>query len=689
MSEPIVADKALLTFSDLVNLHEIQEMQNQLAYSAGVGSVIIDTQGNNLTKPSNISSFSQMIGRTKKGYTDCLSQDLELGRMAKKKGMAIRKSKTTGIWNGAVVILIENEPIAYWLIGQARESSFSEEKIRKYSEKLGLNKEKTVSAYRKVPIMPEIQFRQLTRLLYTYSHQLIQIGYQNYQKNATLQEHRKKNETILENEAFLHTLISTIPDLLWFKNTKGTYLYCNPQFEEFFGTKREKLIGKSDDYLVNKKIADLFREKDRIAIEKDAPSRNEEWIPSAIDHLPRLVETIKTPVYDKRGKVTGVLGIGRDITKQKRTETENIKHKDKWQSFLDSADNIMGVLDNKAHFQSINKRVLRYFYGWTLEDFEYKTIHDISLYLNDKEDLLSKQFQDVVDSGNTIEQEYKFLIQNKPFWFSVRIFSLGEGVGFIVNDITSVKALEYQLNQVQRMDSIGKLAGGIAHDFNNMLDIIIGYTDLAQSVHSVQDEANNYLKEIKTAARKSSRLVRQLLTFAREESITPVVIDLNKSLERILAMLKNILDKSILLEWVPGDSLKSIVIDPSQVDQILTNLCVNARDALDTSGKIRISTENIIIGEDTILPEPGCSPGTYVLLSVEDNGRGMDKETLSHVFEPFYTTKEVGKGTGLGLSTVYGIMKQNGGFIQILSKQNYGTTMNLYFPEAPKNETVN
>ncbi|RJR35523.1 MAG: response regulator [Desulfobacteraceae bacterium] len=240
--------------------------------------------------------------------------------------------------------------------------------------------------------------------------------------------------------------------------------------------------------------------------------------------------------------------------------------------------------------------------------------------------------------------------------------------------------LQAQLIQAQKMESVGRLAGGVAHDFNNMLGIIIGNAEMAALQLDRSHPACQCLEEILTAGNRSADTVRQLLAFARKQIISPKVLDLNDTVSQMLKMLRRLIGEDIDLAWLPGYALRPVKIDPSQVDQILANLAVNARDAIAGVGKLTIETSNVTIDEPYCANHKECLPGDYVLLAVSDNGSGMAGEVLEHLYEPFFTTKAVGKGTGLGLSTIYGIVKQNGGFINVYSELGHGTTFKVYLP---------
>jgi PAS domain S-box-containing protein len=241
-------------------------------------------------------------------------------------------------------------------------------------------------------------------------------------------------------------------------------------------------------------------------------------------------------------------------------------------------------------------------------------------------------------------------------------------------------SLEAQLQQAQKMESVGRLAGGVAHDFNNMLSVILGNTDMALSQLDPSHPLWGDLDEIRQAAKRSADLTRQLLAFARKQVVAPQELDLNEVVARMLKMLQRLIGEDVELRFRPGEGLWRVRIDPSQVDQILANLCVNARDALDHGGKVTIETENVAVDEALCAGHVGMVPGDFVKLCVRDDGCGMDRETLARIFEPFFTTKGVGRGTGLGLATVYGAVRQNDGCIHVESEPGRGTTFGIYLP---------
>ncbi len=233
-----------------------------------------------------------------------------------------------------------------------------------------------------------------------------------------------------------------------------------------------------------------------------------------------------------------------------------------------------------------------------------------------------------------------------------------------------------------KLESVGRLAGGVAHDFNNLLMGMMNYVELCRDELPPGHPARCYLDEITHDAQRSAAITQQLLAFARKQVITPKVLDMNDVLAGMLKMLGHLMGEDIALIWMPGAPLWPVSIDPGQLDQILANLCVNARDAIAGVGRVTIETANTRLDQAYCATQPEAVPGDYVRLAVGDSGCGMSEDVLAHIFEPFYTTKEVGKGTGLGLATVYGIVEQNHGHIAVHSEVGKGTTFHLYLPRA-------
>jgi signal transduction histidine kinase/ActR/RegA family two-component response regulator len=328
-------------------------------------------------------------------------------------------------------------------------------------------------------------------------------------------------------------------------------------------------------------------------------------------------------------------------------------------------------------------------YGLGSEEWSMSEVRQIAL--PEYRPMLGMALKDLIERGITYNVEFK--ICRPTDGKIIDIHSMAEYdaaknmVFGVIQDITErmraekeKEGLHAQLLQAQKMESVGRLAGGVAHDFNNMLGVILGHTELAMMQVNPEEPINVNLNEIREAANRSADLTRQLLAFARRQTVAPKVLDLNDCVTGILKMLKRLIGEEIDLTWMPGEGLWLTKIDPAQIDQLLANLCVNARDAITGVGKITIETRNTIFDRAYCAVHQGFVCGEYVMLAVSDNGCGMNKDVIDHLFEPFFTTKEVGRGTGLGLATVYGIVKQNDGFINVYSEVGVGTTFKVYLP---------
>jgi len=252
----------------------------------------------------------------------------------------------------------------------------------------------------------------------------------------------------------------------------------------------------------------------------------------------------------------------------------------------------------------------------------------------------------------------------------------------IIVDITERKLLENQLQQSRRMEAVGRLAGGIAHDFNNLLTIIKGYAELAEQRTAMQPELRADIQQIENAAERASTLIRQLLAFSRKQVLQPKIIDLNAIVLGLDKLLGRLMGEHIEMVTRCGANVGHVKADPAQVEQVIMNLVVNARDAMPKGGRLTVETVNVELDSTYARDHVSVKPGSYVMLAVSDSGIGMSPETVAHIFEPFYTTKGSGQGTGLGLSTVYGIVKQSGGYIWVYSEPGKGTTFKVYLPRV-------
>ncbi|MDJ0781507.1 MAG: PAS domain S-box protein [Desulfosarcinaceae bacterium] len=389
-----------------------------------------------------------------------------------------------------------------------------------------------------------------------------------------------------------------------------------------------------------------------------------------------------TPL-DLTDLTAGVTFTALDITARKETEAALRTSEKRLQAILEASPDPVVVYDIDGHPQFLNPAFSDVF-GWTLAELRGRRIPFVP---QDQQAQAAAQIKKIYRSGGPVQFLSRRLTKagdTIDVVISAAIIrgSHGKPVGMVVNltNVSEQLRLEAQLQQAHKMESIGRLAGGVAHDFNNMLGVIIGHAELAMDRITAAHPVHADLKEIAHAAERSSELTKQLLAFARRQTAAPKILDLNDTIAGMLKMLRRLIGEEIDLAWQPGASLWPVKIDPIQLDQILANLCANARDAIDGVGRLTIETRNVQATERLCAPHPNFSPGDYVNLSVSDSGSGMDTRTRENLFEPFFTTKGVGQGTGLGLATVYGIVKQNHGVICVESAPGSGTRFDIYLP---------
>ena len=411
------------------------------------------------------------------------------------------------------------------------------------------------------------------------------------------------------------------------------------------------------------------------------------------DGTPRWVNAFGGVTYNDQGRIHGLHGTLQDITDRKQAEEALRQSQEKFRQYFENAPNYIYIVSTEGAILDANPAAVRIL-GYSSKDELIGRPLLSTVYAPSSRDKARKLLQRWRETGKLENEELRIVTDaGEERTVILNVSAVRDEQGQVLHsvsfqtDITDIKRaelerenLQNQLRQAQKMESVGRLAGGVAHDFNNMLGVILGHTEMALEQVDPAQPIHADLTGILKAAGRSAELIRQLLAFARKQTIAPRVLDLNKTISGMLNMLQRLIGEDISLRWSPAADLWPVKVDPSQIDQILANLCVNVRDAIAGVGKVTIETENSALGEDYCATHGGFVSGEYVRLAVSDSGCGMDKETLSHLYEPFFTTKETGKGTGLGLATVYGIVKQNNGFIHVYSEPGQGTTFTIYLP---------
>lgn len=410
------------------------------------------------------------------------------------------------------------------------------------------------------------------------------------------------------------------------------------------------------------------------------------------------------PVKHETGEIKGFI-----VTKVPNTENMEIRNA------LEKSESRLKEAQRLAHIGSWELDLVSDKLFWSDEIFEifeidkssfegsYKAFLD-AIHPDDR-DLVNREFRRSVKNKTPYSIDHRLLMKNGKIKFvhercetfynvdrkPVRSIGTVQDITDRILALQENQKLQTQIQHVQRMESIGRLAGGVAHDFKNMVTVILGYIDLLLKQSTDPETTQNHLKKVRKVAKRQVHLINQLLAFAREQTVTPEILDLNNVIEDMLPMLQSMAGENIKLHFEPGENPKSVLMDPVQIDQILTNLCVNARDAIYGKGEIVIETKNISFSNEYCSRNPDFIPGEFVMISVRDNGSGISDELIPHIFEPFFTTKKADVGTGLGLSTVYGIVQQNKGFINVQSESGNGTTFNIFLTvhkEKSENEKV-
>lgn len=494
----------------------------------------------------------------------------------------------------------------------------------------------------------------------------------------------------------LDAIAESSSDAIFAKDREGRYLLFNRQAGRFVGKDPREVLGRNDTAIFSSEQASRIAANDQTVMDEDRTISFQEDLTTAEGMVTFLAT--KGPLHDADGKVIGMFGISRDITERKRAEETLRESEAKFRlAFQTSPDPISLSRFSDGTFLDINEGFTKVI-GYTREEIIGKTAFETGIWVNPQ---TREKLVNALKSGGYVEN-MEAVCRTKEGGIrtglmSARLLRINQEdvILSIIRDITdrveaekAKELLESQLLHSQKMESIGRLAGGVAHDFNNMLGVIIGRTEMAMAPEISMDELQLNLEEIHKAAMRSADLTRQLLAFARKQTAIPKILDLNETISGMLMMLRRLIGEDITLAWMPGPDLWKVRVDPSQIDQILANLTVNARDAIPGQGSITLSTEKAVLNDPPDAGEESFVAGKYVLLTMSDTGSGMDKDILEHIFEPFFTTKQVGHGTGLGLATVYGIVKQNNGFLTVSSKPGEGTTFRIYLPVVASEEAA-
>jgi PAS domain S-box-containing protein len=506
---------------------------------------------------------------------------------------------------------------------------------------------------------------------------------------------KKVEVNLKKSEEKYRRLKENIPGMVYLfaKHPDGSYSfpYVNAASRGLFDIDPDDLM--RDSTLITRLIHPDDRERFEESVKQSAETLRpwREELRHIVNGEVRWYDCMSRPEIQPNGDILWD-GIILEITNRKQAEYALKQAKAFAEKLVESANAMIVVLDNSDEIQLFNKAAEQ-ITGYTRHELFGRNWFEVLVPM-DKYPHIWKAFQKSVRNEMPKIFEHPILTKSGEeryiAWRNTELYEKGRIIGSILYgvDISDRKQLEEQLLQSQKMEAIGQLAGGVAHDFNNMLSVILGYSELIKSRLPEDSPLLKDVLEIEKAAGHSRDITRQLLAFSRKQIIAPKTIDLNKLITKTKKTLSRLIGEDIHLRFLSEKNLGKVKFDPSQMEQILVNLAVNARDAMPDGGMLTIETSKIYLDEDYCRLHIECRPGHYVLIMVSDDGTGMKKQTLSRIFEPFFTTKEVGKGTGLGLATVYGIVKQNRGYINVYSELGQGTTFKIYIPRIMEEEEV-
>ncbi len=516
-------------------------------------------------------------------------------------------------------------------------------------------------------------------------------------------ERKRVENELYQSKQMLELVLDNIPQRVFWKDRTFHFLGCNKPFarDANLGSTLD-IIGKDDYELSWKDTANLYREDDRAVMQSNTPKLDYEEPQSKPDGEPLWLRTNKIPLHDQQGKVIGVLGTYEDITEKKRIEDALRKSENKFRQLFQNANDAIYLwklndADQIEKLLEVNN-IACDMLGYSKDELQALT--PLQINYPGSVEKSSQSVQKIISQG---KYTYEMIHRHKngtpiPVEINAHVFTLGEErvILSVTRDIRErknaeeeYKRLQLQLVQTQKLESIGTLAGGIAHDFNNLLTVINGHSEMALTKIGPQAQDNivyNDLSSIHKACEKAIGLTKQILAFSRKQIFEPQIIDINTAIYDLNIMLKRLIGENITIETALKAGLPAIKADPAQLEQVLINLIINARDAInaqtnpDNERKITIKTDYEELDRNFTIKYPGSLAGPHILIIIQDTGIGISEKIINKIFEPFFTTKEIGKGTGLGLATVYGIIKQNNGSIWADSEPAKGSRFKVYWP---------
>jgi PAS domain S-box-containing protein len=481
-------------------------------------------------------------------------------------------------------------------------------------------------------------------------------------------------------------------------NLRNQIQVMNPLAEALTGWRKEDALGKPLGKVLRALATSTDPDPEKLAMLAIREGRVV-GLPEDAFLMPKSghacpIDDAVAPIRSRMGKVVGVVIVFRDATRRRRTEAALIEAEARYREIFENAVVGMFQCTPDGRYLRVNQAMAK-MYGYDSAQAMTDAANDPASEAQ-ADTTLREAFKRVANEEGIMSAVPLEVLRRDGTRFSTivnaRVVRDADGAPLYYEgtqeDVTDRKRLQAQFEHAQRMEAVGRLAGGVAHDFNNVLSIIVGYSDIAQRNAESQRPILKEIAQIKNAAERASRLTMQLLAFGRQQVIQPDVLNLSRVASDMSAMLERLVGEDISISLKLSDDLGLILADRVQIEQILLNLAVNARDAMPQGGRINIETMNVILDKEYVKQHPPSTSGPFVMVAFSDTGHGIDKTLLPKIFEPFFTTQEPGKGSGLGLATVYGIVKQNNGNIWVYSEPGLGTTFKIYFPKVDLSETL-
>ncbi|MBL6945128.1 MAG: PAS domain S-box protein [Rhodospirillales bacterium] len=800
-----------VAFEDLFELSDIQQLQDEFAEATGVASLITRPDGTPITEPSNFCRLCRdIIRKTEKGLSNCFRSDAEIGK-PRQSGPTIQPCMSGGLWDAGAGINVGGRHIANWLIGQVRDETQTEQKMRAYARDIGADETEVVDAFREIPSMSREQFEKVAQALFTLARHLSDMAFQNVRQSRTINERKQTEKALHESETRLRLLLGGVSAGFGIEDLSGRTISANEGWAKVLGYTPDELLKMHFTEYTHPDYAEedvtLFHElaegkRDRYQVEKRYIAKNgrEVW--------GRLTRTL---VRDEHGNPEYCLGLSEDITERKRTEEALRKSEERfsktffaspvamaiarmddgllrdvnhaWLSMLGySHDEVVGktvgeiglwrdpdarvdliervkregsvnefeaefvtkdrrertmilsadvlefsgkqqlliafydvterkiaeaeLVRSEAWFRALagatpmaigikgldrrfvwaNEELLKWL-GTPLDGLIGKTTSDIRA--NEYADEVRQLEAAALRTGEPQTKELEIYLPDggKRVEWSVRFAIFDDentpmGFGGVAIDISERRAMESQLLQAQKMETVGQLTGGVAHDFNNLLQVVQGNLEMAKDTIPQGSKAEELVNGALRAGHRGAKLTQQLLAFSRKQTLRPENLDAHSLVNGMTSLLARTLGEDISIETQIADGIANVIVDENGLTNALLNLALNARAAMPTGGTLTVTVNKLHFDTDIPIENDVLPTGDYIEIAVSDTGAGMSVETLDHAFEPFFTTKEVGEGSGLGLSMVYGFARQSGGNATIESKSGKGTTVRLVLPAA-------